>query len=96
MVLGQFVEIPNGIVFTTEYSVLGAIHAVKSSSCRRWWCRQCTSGSTTRSRAFQLRVLWSASLAFSQQVIEQDCSSPGRRGGGLSNSEKRVVCFMGA
>jgi oleate hydratase len=27
--LGQFVEIPNGIVFTTEYSVLGAIHAVK-------------------------------------------------------------------
>lgn len=25
----QFVEIPNGIVFTTEYSVLGAIHAVK-------------------------------------------------------------------
>jgi len=27
--LGQFVEIPDGIVFTTEYSVLGAIHAVK-------------------------------------------------------------------
>ncbi len=27
--LGQFVEIPHGIVFTTEYSVLGAIHAVK-------------------------------------------------------------------
>ena len=27
--LGQFVEIPKGIVFTTEYSVLGAIHAVK-------------------------------------------------------------------
>jgi oleate hydratase len=27
--LGQFVEIPGGIVFTTEYSVLGAIHAVK-------------------------------------------------------------------
>ena len=27
--LGQFVEIPNGIVFTTEYSVLGAIQAVK-------------------------------------------------------------------
>ena len=27
--LGQFVEIPNGIVFTPEYSVLGAIHAVK-------------------------------------------------------------------
>jgi oleate hydratase len=27
--LGQFVEIPNGIVFTTEYSVLGAILAVK-------------------------------------------------------------------
>jgi oleate hydratase len=28
--LGQFVEIPHGIVFTTEYSVLGAIHAVKT------------------------------------------------------------------
>lgn len=28
--LGQFVEIPNGIVFTTEYSVRGAIHAVKT------------------------------------------------------------------
>ena len=27
--LGQFVEIPDGIVFTTEYSVLGAFHAVK-------------------------------------------------------------------
>jgi oleate hydratase len=27
--LGQFVETPHGIVFTTEYSVLGAIHAVK-------------------------------------------------------------------
>jgi oleate hydratase len=27
--MGQFVEIPHGIVFTTEYSVLGAIHAVK-------------------------------------------------------------------
>lgn len=27
--LGQFVEIPHGIVFTTEYSVLGAVHAVK-------------------------------------------------------------------
>lgn len=27
--LGQFVEIPDGIVYTTEYSVLGAIHAVK-------------------------------------------------------------------
>jgi oleate hydratase len=27
--LGQFVEIPHGIVFTTEYSVRGAIHAVK-------------------------------------------------------------------
>jgi oleate hydratase len=27
--LGQFVEIPHGIVFTTEYSVLAAIHAVK-------------------------------------------------------------------
>lgn len=27
--LGQFVEIPDGIVFTTEYSVLGAIQAVK-------------------------------------------------------------------
>ena len=27
--LGQFVEIPKGIVFTTEYSVLGAIQAVK-------------------------------------------------------------------
>jgi oleate hydratase len=27
--LGQFVEIPDGIVFTREYSVLGAIHAVK-------------------------------------------------------------------
>ncbi|MCQ9376948.1 oleate hydratase [Methyloversatilis sp. XJ19-49] len=27
--LGQFVEIPDGIVFTTEYSVLGAMHAVK-------------------------------------------------------------------
>jgi oleate hydratase len=27
--LGQFVEIPHGIVFTTEYSVSGAIHAVK-------------------------------------------------------------------
>lgn len=27
--LGQFVKIPKGIVFTTEYSVLGAIHAVK-------------------------------------------------------------------
>lgn len=28
--LGQFVEIPHGIVFTTEYSVSGAIHAVKT------------------------------------------------------------------
>lgn len=28
-VLGQFVEIPDGIVYTTEYSVRGAIHAVK-------------------------------------------------------------------
>jgi oleate hydratase len=28
--LGQFVEIPDGIVFTTEYSVLGAILAVKN------------------------------------------------------------------
>lgn len=28
--LGQFVEIPHGIVFTTEYSVMGAIHAVKT------------------------------------------------------------------
>ena len=27
--LGQFVEIPDGIVFTTEYSVLGAMQAVK-------------------------------------------------------------------
>ena len=27
--LGQFVEIPDGIVFTTEYSVLGAILAIK-------------------------------------------------------------------
>ncbi len=27
--LGQFVEIPKGIVFTTEYSILGGIHAVK-------------------------------------------------------------------
>jgi len=27
--LGQFVEIPERIVFTTEYSALGAIHAVK-------------------------------------------------------------------
>jgi oleate hydratase len=27
--LGQFVEIPDGIVFTTEYSVLGGIMAVK-------------------------------------------------------------------
>jgi oleate hydratase len=27
--LGQFVEIPDGIVFTTEYSVLGAMLAVK-------------------------------------------------------------------
>jgi oleate hydratase len=27
--LGQFVEIPHGIVFTTKYRVLGAIHAVK-------------------------------------------------------------------
>ena len=27
--LGQFVEIPDGIVFTNEYSVLGAILAIK-------------------------------------------------------------------
>jgi oleate hydratase len=27
--LGQFVEIPHGIVYTTEYSVRGAIEAVK-------------------------------------------------------------------
>ena len=27
--LGRFVGIPHGIVFTTEFSVLGAIHAIK-------------------------------------------------------------------